>query len=256
MATPAYDVFNLFEKQEKYTVLIADDNYTKNLCYKLRYNIFAKELGASVSLRKDQLDKDRFDNYCQHLAVFDNRTNDIIATTRLLNNEGREKVGSFYSETEFKLSNIINPDVQFIEVGRTCIHPAYRRGVVLAVLWRAIADITSHDNIDYLIGCASIPLSNGDKYIASVMKHIHEYHYAPECLRSYPHIPLRLDYELPLADDVILPTLLKAYLKQGALICGEPYLDAEFSVADVFVLLEASKVIHRYSKSLIDRVKI
>ena len=76
------------------------------------------------------------------------------------------------------------------------------------------------------------------------MKHIHEYHYAPECLRSYPHIPLRLGYELPLANDVILPTELKTYLKQGALICGEPYLDAESGVANVFVLLEASKACH------------
>jgi len=256
MATAAYDVVNLIKNQNKYTVFIAEDEYTKNLCYKLRYNVFAKELGAAIRVKDNSLDKDRFDDYCQHLVVFDNTSNEIIATTRLLDNKGALEAGSFYSETEFNLSNVINSEVRFIEVGRTCIHPAYRRGVVLAVLWRAIADIVTKEKIDYLIGCASIPLSNGDKYISSVMKHIHQHHYAPECLRAYPLIPLRINNDLPIADDVILPILLKAYLKQGALICGQPYWDAEFGVADIFVLLESSKVTHRYSKILSERTKI
>ena len=159
----------------------------------------------------------------------------------------------FYSETEFDLSNVINPDVSFIEIGRTCIHPAYRRGAVLAMLWRGIADIVVKNKIDYLIGCASIPLSNGDKYISSVMNHIQLNHYAPECLRVHPRIPLRLNDEQPHADDAILPTLLKAYLRQGALICGQPYWDAAFGVADVFVLLESSKITSRYSEHFIER---
>ncbi len=255
MAIPAYDVVNLLSKQNKYTVFLADDEHTKQLCYQLRYDVFANELGADISISKSGVDKDRFDDHCQHLVVFDNRINEIVATTRLLDNSGRQHTGVFYSETEFDLTNIINPDVNFIEVGRTCIHPAYRRGSVLAMLWRGIADIVVSNKIDYLIGCASIPLSNGDKYINSVMSHIHQHHYAPESLRVQPLVPLRLDDELPHADDAILPVLLKAYVRQGALICGQPYWDAAFGVADVFVLLESSKITSRYTKHFIERKK-
>ena len=67
-------------------------------------------------------------------------------------------------------------------------------------------------------------------------------------------IPLRLEADQPLADDVILPTLLKAYLRQGAVICGEPYWDAGFGVADVFVLLQSDQISNRYVKHFIDRI--
>lgn len=252
MATQAYDVINRIKKQDKYSVFIANDELTKQLCYKLRYNVFANELGADLNNQHKGLDKDRFDDHCQHVVVFDNNTSELVATTRLLDNAGRNKTGIFYSETEFNLDNILNSDTNFMEVGRTCIHPAYRRGAVLAMLWHGIAGEVISRNIDYLIGCASIPLSNGDKYITNVMNHIYQYHYAPASLRVQPLIPLRLNFDAPQPDDVILPTLLKGYVRQGAVICGNPYLDAAFGVADVFVLLESSQIANRYTKHFID----
>jgi len=249
MATPAHRVEQLqkIRPQENYSVFLADDEQTRIQCYKLRYDIFSDELGAEVRGQEEGLDKDRFDDHCQHLVVYDNQSNELIATTRLLNNDGRAITGLFYSESEFDLSNILHPDVAFMEVGRTCIHPAYRKGAVLAMLWQGIARAVVAKKIDYLIGCASIPLSNGDKYITGIMHHIYQSHYAPESLRVRPLVPLRLNEDYPLPDDVILPTLLKGYLRQGALICGEPYWDAAFGVADVFVLLECGQITSRYT---------
>lgn len=253
MSALAINLVNVEKKQDKYSVFIAEDEYTKQLCYKLRYDVFAEELGAEMAIEKSGLDKDRFDDHCHHLVVYDNKTNEIVATTRLLDNEGRLHTGMFYSETEFDLTNIINPKVSYIEVGRTCIHPKYRRGAVLAMLWRGIAGVVVSEKIDYLIGCASIPFQHGDKYINGVMKQIYQYHYAPESLRVRPLVPLRLSEE-DSVDEASLPTLLKAYLRQGALICGEPYWDAAFGVADVFVLLESGNITSRYSKHFINRV--
>ena len=252
MATQAYDVLNRIKKQEKYSVFVANDELTKQLCYKLRYNVFAKEFGADLNSQEVGMDKDRFDDHCQHVVVYDNTTSELVATTRLLDGAGRDKTGMFYSETEFNLDNILNSDANFLEVGRTCIHPAYRRGAVLALLWHGIAGQVVSKNIDYLIGCASMPLSNGDKYITSVMKHIYQHHYAPDSLRAQPLVPLRLCLDAPQPDDVILPTLLKGYVRQGAVICGNPYWDAAFGVADVFVLLESSQITNRYTKHFIN----
>jgi len=255
MSTLANEVIEQINKQEKYSVFIAEDEFTKNLCYKLRYDVFAKELNAQILAKSDSLDKDKFDDHCHHLVVFDNQLNEIVATTRLLDNTGRLHTKMFYSETEFDLSNVFNSDLKYVEVGRTCIHPAYRRGIVLAILWRGIADYVVTHNIDYLMGCASIPLSSGDKYISSLMNHIGKNHYAPKSLRVMPLIPLRVNTDVPHADDVILPTLLKAYVRQGALVCGQPYWDIAFGVADLFILLEASNITDRYSKHFIDRIE-
>ncbi len=257
MAIPANEIRKLHRAKpgDKYSVFVANDQQTKQACYRLRYDVFSNEMGADVRGQEEGLDKDRFDDHCLHLVVYDNQTNDLIATTRLLDNDGRQKTGMFYSESEFDLGNIIDSDAKFMEVGRTCIHPDYRRGAALAMLWQGIARLVVDKKIDYLIGCASIPLANGDKYINAVMQHIYRSHYTPESLRVRPLVPLRLNENCPQPDDVILPTLLKGYLRQGALICGEPYWDAAFGVADVFVLLECGQITSRYSKHFIDRIQ-
>jgi putative hemolysin len=46
----------------------------------------------------------------------------------------------------------------------------------------------------------------------------------------------------------LVPPLLKGYLRLGAWVCGPPALDADFGVADLFVLLDIAKVDPRYIK--------
>lgn len=256
MAMPISAVAQLAERKfnQKFSVLLVDDTKTRNRCLRLRYDVFATEMGADLHSNQQELDIDGFDPHCHHLAVVDNYTNEIVATTRLLDNAGSDKTGGFYSESEFSLERIIKPGLRYLEVGRTCIHPDYRRGSALPMLWQGIAHFVVENRIDYLFGCCSIPLSNGDEYLNNAMQYLRANHFSTEDLRVKPRIPLRLDTNGPKADDVLLPTLLKAYLRQGATICGEPHWDAAFGVADVFVLLECNKISDRYSKHFIDRI--
>lgn len=256
MATPASALHHLQSAKplQKFRVELASSDAARAQCYQLRYQVFANELGAEVRGNEPGIDKDRFDDHCQHVAVFDNRTNELVATTRLLDNQGRAATGIFYSETEFDIANIIQNDNAYLEVGRTCIYPTYRRGAALPMLWQGIARYVVENHIDYLFGCASIPLAGGNKYITSVMAHLRNKHFSTESARVRPLIPLRLEADGPFPDDVILPTLLKAYLRQGAVICGEPYWDAGFGVADVFVLLQCDQIANRYVKHFIDRI--
>jgi len=256
MAMPISAVAQLAEKKfsHKFSVIQVDDEKTLNRCFSLRYDVFATEMGAELHNHHDEMDVDAFDPHCHHLAVFDNRTNEIVATTRLLDKAGSEITGGFYSESEFNLDQILKPELRYLEVGRTCIHPDYRRGSALPMLWQGIARFVVENKIDYLFGCCSIPLSNGDKYLNTAMQHLRAKHFSPKDLRVQPRIPLRLEQDGPKADDILLPTLLKAYLRQGATVCGEPHWDAAFGVADVFVLLECSRISQRYAKHFIDRI--
>ena len=242
------------KKEKKFSVFLAENEATKYACLKLRYDIFANEMGASLPSDRNGLDQDQFDDHSQHLAVFDNHSNEIVATTRLLNNAGSQQTNGFYSETEFDLSNILSKPFQFTEVGRTCIHPDYRCSSALPMLWQGIARYIVENKIDYLFGCASIPFFNGDKYLRSVMHHLRAKHFSSAELRVHPRIPVRIEEIGPHADDAILPTLLKAYLRQGAVICGEPYWDAAFGVADVFVLLNCEQITDKYSNHFISRI--
>lgn len=237
---------------KRFKVRLAENADEIELCLRLRYRVFAQEMGAMLSTKEVGIDQDRFDEFCKHLMVFDNETGDVIATTRLLISEDAEKSGLYYSETEFDLEPILSQHGRFMEVGRTCIDSKSRKGSVLAILWQGIAEIVVKEKVDYLIGCASISLRTGDSYISSVMHTLRNKHFSPNNLRARPLIPLRLEKQL--VDDVLLPTLLKGYLRQGAMICGEPHWDAEFNVADVFILLPCEKMSQRYQRHFFERV--
>ena len=244
MINGSVDLEKKGEKENRFRVEIANDAARLEECYRLRYEIFANELGAKIH-GPSRLDKDRFDRYCKHLVVIDNQSDNIVATTRLLSDADTSCTGGFYSASEFDVNDVIKLPGRFMEVGRTCVHKDFRKGGVLALLWQGIARTVSMYNVDYLVGCASIPLSAGDQYINSLMHVLRSKYFSTEAQRVRPLIPLRTS-ETPVIENVIMPPLLKGYIRQGALICGEPYLDAEFGVADVFVLLDCENIAQRY----------
>ncbi|MCW9031039.1 MAG: GNAT family N-acetyltransferase [Gammaproteobacteria bacterium] len=237
----------------RFSVRLAENSEEIEQCLRLRYRIFAQEMGARLSSNDKGLDKDRFDEFCKHLMVFDKDSGKIIATTRLLTSKDAKKSGYFYSETEFDLELILNQPGQFMEVGRTCIDAKSRKGAVLAMLWQGIAEIVIKHKIDFLIGCASISLRDGDDYINSIMHVLRKKHFSSNDHRVRPLVPLRMKKQT--ADEsVSVPTLLKGYLRQGAMICGEPHWDAEFNVADVFVLLSCENISDNYLRHFFQRV--
>jgi putative hemolysin len=80
---------------------------------RLRYDIFAVEMGARLSVPVGSPaghDIDLFDPYCEHLLVrLDTGTNEpgqVIGTYRVLTPPPRPSVGGLYSETEFDLTRL------------------------------------------------------------------------------------------------------------------------------------------------------
>ena len=45
-----------------------------------------------------------------------------------------------------------------------------------------------------------------------------------------------------------IPPLIKAYLRVGAWVCGEPAWDPDFNTADLLMMLSLSRVDQRYVK--------
>ena len=224
---------------------VAESDQEIEECMKLRYAVFAGEVGSRLRPNDANVDHDRFDPYCQHLMVVDSKTRKVIATTRLLMVEGATQAGSFASQTEFDLSRILSQEGRFMEVGKTCIHPYFRNGSVVTLLWQGIAGVIAQHHIDFLFSCGSISLRHGDSYVNSVMHYLRDTHYSSSALRVRPRIPLPKN-SAPTTDDVVLPTLIKTYLHQGALVCGEPHWDAEFSLATLFLLLNTESMPSRY----------
>jgi putative hemolysin len=220
----------------------------------LRYRVFGEELGAKLKAGDAGLDVDDLDAYCQHLLVREAKTGQVVGCTRLLTDDQARRVGRFYSEGEFDLGGIRSLKGQLLEVGRTCIAPQYRHGSAIAVLWSGLAGFIFLHGIDYLFGCASIPLGDNDIQAAAMMNRIRRLAMSDEAIRVTPRAPL-LTTQAP--EDVLdapLPALLKAYIRLGAKACGEPCRDTDFAVADVLMLLDVNDLNPTYSRHFLERV--
>ena len=236
-----------FQPQNKLAVSMARTGTEVEEAQRVRYQVFAEEMGAKLPSANEGLDRDYFDKYCEHLLVRDLENNRVVGTYRILSPEQALQAGSYYSETEFDLSNLSNLRDKIVEIGRSCVHKDCRDGATIMQLWSGLADyISSHDH-EYLIGCASISMEDGGHYAASVYNKIHKLHAAPEEYRVSPHKRLPLE-SLNQDMEVIIPPLIKGYLRLGAYICGEPAWDADFNCADVFIMLPVERLTARYAK--------
>jgi len=228
--------------------MITQDPEDIRKAFELRYRIFAEEMGAEM--QEQGIDKDRFDDVCHHLIVKDEDSGAIVGYSRIITNNAAEQAGSFYTQTEFDLSNVLVPGKTYMEIGRTCVDSTFRSGAVIALLWARLGQFMMENQIDYLMGCASIPLSidKGESAPAmAIINYLREKHFTDENQRVYPKHPLpKLDTDLNGKD--LVPALLKAYLRIGCKVCGEPHWDKDFNVADVVVLLDRQNINMRYLK--------
>jgi putative hemolysin len=220
----------------------------------LRYRVFGQELGARLKQGHAGLDVDDFDPHCHHLLVREARSGAVVGCTRLLNSDAAERIGRFYSESEFDLGAIPSLPGKLLEVGRTCISPECRQGAAIAVLWSGIAGYVQLHQIDYLFGCASMPLGAGDVQAAAIMNRLRRQAMAPPELHAIPRAPLKCTDAPETVLDAPLPALLKAYVRLGAKVCGEACRDPDFAVGDVLMLLNLGELNPTYARHFLERV--
>ena len=212
---------------------------------RLRYRVFSEEYGAQFDGIAG-IDHDRFDRHCRHLVVKDVLTGQVVGYTRLLTAERARRAGSWYSAGEFELDMIDRLDGRVLEIGRTCVHPDYRSGAAIGVLWSKLAEILLAENFDYLFGCASIPL--GDRDAAAMLAVLAAREEQDPRFRVRPRVLLPSLAATTDPRTVKLPPLLRTYLSMGARVCGAPCWDPDFNCADVFVLVDVAAIPARYKR--------
>ncbi len=217
---------------------------------RLRYSVFALEMGARLQSPIPAHDMDAFDDFCEHLLVRDVASQEVIGTYRVLTPAQAIRAGGLYSETEFDLAAVLPMRARIAELGRSCVHAQHRQGAVILSLWGALMGFMERNGLDVMVGCASIPmLHNGVVSVdaaASVWRQIEAEHMADSALRVVPHLAL------PTARDAIAdvdpPALIKAYLRLGAKVLGAPAWDPDFNTADLPMLMRTQDLPARYRR--------
>lgn len=214
---------------------------------RLRYKVFIEAMNLSALANAEGLDKDEFDDYCDHLIVRDSKTLSVVGTYRVLSPHGARRMGKFYSEQEFDLSRLDNIRGVIAEAGRACIHPDYRSGGVIMMLWAGLAAYMRKERCEYLMGCASVSLADGGHNAAALYHAFREKNLAPPDYRVAPKLPFPIE-DREAGHEPQIPPLLRGYLRSGAWVCGEPAWDPDFHSADFFLLLPLSKLDSRYAR--------
>ncbi|OYT98706.1 MAG: ornithine-acyl-ACP acyltransferase [Burkholderiales bacterium PBB1] len=211
---------------------------------RLRYRVFVTEMGARLTLPRGAPaghDIDVFDAYCEHLLVRSTdheagERGEVVGTYRVLTPAAAKRIGGLYSETEFDLTRLRALRPKMVELGRSCVHPDWRRGGVILALWSALTDFMQRNQLDTMIGCASISMRDGGHAAASLWAQLQQTHLAPVERQVPPRLPL------PIADlqsdlRIEAPALIRGYLRCGAQVLGPPAWDPDFNTADLPMMM-------------------
>lgn len=232
---------------------------------KLRYHVFYQE-GAAIPNAAQQLarrDVDAYDALCDHVLVLDHSRREIhpfnnrpavVGTYRLLRQQLAEEFGGFYTAGEFDIGGLIarHANLQFLELGRSCVLAPYRNKRTVELLWLGIWAYVLQNKLDVMIGCASLE-GTDPKQLALPLSFLHHYARAPEEWRAPALGERYVDMDRMAKESVdpkealrMLPPLIKGYLRLGAFIGDGAVIDYEFGTTDVLIVLPVSAIKQRY----------
>lgn len=227
--------------------------------FKLRHEVFNNEFCGETG---SGLDYDRYDYYFDHLIIIHKESQKIIGTYRLNCSKFSSKS---YAVCEFDLSLLRLNRGPHLELGRACIHSAYRKGAVISLLWRGIAEYMKISESTLLFGCSSLKIDN-PREAALVYNHLcNQGHLTIDyfCRPTKKYQMEKLDvwhaYFKENFNEVhrteaesLIPSLLKSYLKLGAKIACEPAFDKDFDCIDFLTILKKEDL----SNSLAQKFKV
>lgn len=227
----------------------------------VRYRVFVEEMKAQLPPEAMRLrrDVDSFDAICDHLLVIDRAIegeieDQIVGTYRLLRHQVAMSHGGFYSASEFEIEPLLarHPDKQFMELGRSCVLPAYRTKRTVELLWQGNWAYALKHGMAAMFGCASFPGIHPEEHALALSFLQHNVGAKGEwAVAARPDLRREMDLVPPEGIDTrkalaAMPPLIKGYLRLGAMIGDGAVVDAAFNTTDVLVVLPISAISNRY----------
>lgn len=200
---------------------------------------FSQQFGVSF---EDGLDQDIYDFGCEHAILREKWTGEIVAYTRLKLFQGHE-ISQSYSASEFEIVPQLSHLPNVLEIGRTCVHPRFRSGKALSILWlNLVPKVLWSMRAKYLMGCVSIHLQDN-------LARAYHTHQQIQRLDSKQTIGIasKNHFEIPRPEfcfpqDERMPKLFKMYLDMQSKLSRQAFYDETFNCLDYFVFLEVNQV--------------
>ena len=250
-------------KVRDYEVRLTRTSAERKQVRQLRYDVFVEEEGASTNEEQKQLreEYDSYDRFADYMGVF--HGDKLVGTYRIIDREAAEKMGGFYTETEFNLSKIKKVSGNIAEMSRACVSREYRDdGLVMRMLWLGLGEYISKNKITIIFGVASW-VGKSPVESAHAISYLYYNHLTPMNLRATvlpekfaegvnPKLSRMNILPKVFVDDCQarkqMTPLIKGYLRLGASFGKGVFLDAPFNSYDVFVILQTKNIAAAYQK--------
>lgn len=240
----------------RFDVRLAQDASDLRAAQRLRYDVFITELGGSGALvdHEARLERDHLDPFFDHLLLSDRSTGKVVGVYRLMQAQRAAQAGGFYSASEYDLGPLMSSGRRILELGRSCLHPHYRGGMGMHVLWSALARYVAEHQIEVLFGVASFHGTNAQQ-LAQPLSLLHHKYLAPTELRVRAHEKSFQNMNLIDAAHVDrkaammqIPSLIKAYLRLGGVVGEGAFVDHAFNTTDVCLIMDTTQMSLRQAR--------
>ncbi|MDR2269252.1 MAG: GNAT family N-acetyltransferase [Rickettsiales bacterium] len=171
-------------KIRNYEVRLTRNKEERKLVRQLRYRCFIEEEGFPATEEQKELHEeyDDFDTHADYMAVF--HDGKIIGTYRIIDREASEKLGGFYSETEFDITKIKKRNGNIAEMSRACIDAEYRENpLVMSMLWMGLGEYIQRKKIQILFGMVTW-FGGNPVDSAHALSYLYYNHLSPISLRA------------------------------------------------------------------------
>lgn len=255
-------------KIRDYEVRLARNKEERRQVRALRYDVFVEEEGATPTPEQQALREewDDFDRYADYLVVL--HAGRVVGTYRIINRAAAEKMGGFYTESEFNISKIKRMRGNIAEMSRACVAREYRENaLVMRMLWAGLGEYIVRHKIAVLFGVASW-VGKNPVASAQAISYLYYNHLAPLNIRptvitdnfadgvnpklSRMNILPEVFVDRDMAIREMTP-LIKGYLRLGARFGRGVFVDRPFNSYDVFVLIKTKDIEPAYQKHFLGR---
>jgi putative hemolysin len=258
----------VYARRGQLEVRLATKRHEIRASQALRFRVFYREMSARAGARArfTRRDRDRYDRICDHMLVVEHGVKRsgipllrgskgrVVATYRLLPQEVAARFGGFYSMDEYDIAPLIEAhrDLNFLELGRSCVLQPYRNKFTIEMLWQGVWGYVRERGFDVMIGCASLAGTDPDA-LAMPLSFLHHTALAPEEWRVRARPNRFVDMNRMAKADIdlrkamrSLPPLIKGYLRLGAYFGEGAVVDHQFGTTDVLVVMPVANINARY----------
>ncbi|MDF1837199.1 MAG: GNAT family N-acetyltransferase [Planctomycetota bacterium] len=226
-------------KRGRYEMYFARTVEEREAIQRLRFEVFCLELGEGLhDAVSTGLDRDPFDDPCQHLIVYDNKGDQMVGTYRMQTWDCAQEGLGFYTDQEFDLGLLgTRFGRENVELGRACVAKEHRGRAVLLLLWQGLMGYLDFHGKGGFFGCSSLTSQDMDEGLRLYAQLQRAGHIHPE-LRTVPRPNWTCKASGSKGSKVAIPKLFRSYLRQGAMILSPPAIDREFGTIDFLTFVQ------------------